>query len=301
MESIFHEKQEGSLCAQHCLNNLLQGEYFSPVELSSIAHQLDEEERMRMAEGGVTSEDYRTFLQPSGNMDDSGFFSIQWFNLNSLLTGPELISDTYLALFLAQLQQEGYSIFVVKGDLPDCEADQLLQMIKVQQMHRPKLIGEELAQLKEQSVLKADLERVLEAADGAGILDEDEDDLQRALAISRQEIDMEDEEADLRRAIQLSMQGSSRSMSQDSPQTSSTSLTSEELRKRREAYFEKQHQQQEVDRPRQLSSARERPTTSSGELGNSQAGDAVSEDILRAAGTMSLENTKDNLKAEGKK
>uniref|UniRef100_A0A2K6K9D1 ubiquitinyl hydrolase 1 n=1 Tax=Rhinopithecus bieti TaxID=61621 RepID=A0A2K6K9D1_RHIBE len=62
------------LCAQHCLNNLLQGEYFSPVELASIAHQLDEEERMRMAEGGVTSEDYR---QPSENMDDSGFFSIQ--------------------------------------------------------------------------------------------------------------------------------------------------------------------------------------------------------------------------------
>uniref|UniRef100_A0A287D9J3 ubiquitinyl hydrolase 1 n=1 Tax=Ictidomys tridecemlineatus TaxID=43179 RepID=A0A287D9J3_ICTTR len=228
MESIFHEKQEGSLCAQHCLNNLLQGEYFSPVELSSIAHQLDEEERMRMAEGGVTSEDYRTFLQqPSGNMDDSGFFSIQvisnalkvwglelilfnspeyWFNLNSLLTGPELISDTYLALFLAQLQQEGYSIFVVKGDLPDCEADQLLQMIRVQQMHRPKLIGEELAQLKEQRVLRTDLERVLEANDGSGMLDEDEEDLQRALALSRQEIDMEDEEADLRRAIQLSMQ-----------------------------------------------------------------------------------------------
>uniref|UniRef100_A0A2K5RJ12 ubiquitinyl hydrolase 1 n=1 Tax=Cebus imitator TaxID=2715852 RepID=A0A2K5RJ12_CEBIM len=78
MEFIFHEKQEGSLCAQHCLNNLLQGEYFSPVELASIAHQLDEEERMRMAEGGVTSEDYRAFLQqPSGNMDDTGFFSIQ--------------------------------------------------------------------------------------------------------------------------------------------------------------------------------------------------------------------------------
>ncbi|XP_021505876.1 ataxin-3 isoform X5 [Meriones unguiculatus] len=304
MESIFHEKQEGSLCAQHCLNNLLQGEYFSPVELSSIAHQLDEEERMRMAEGGVTSEDYRTFLQqPSGNMDDSGFFSIQWFNLNSLLTGPELISDTYLALFLAQLQQEGYSIFVVKGDLPDCEADQLLQMIKVQQMHRPKLIGEELAQLKEQSALKADLERVLEAADGSGMLDEDEDDLQRALAISRQEIDMEDEEADLRRAIRLSMQGSSRNMCQDSPQTSSTNLTSEELRKRREAYFEKQQQQQqEVDRTGQLSYSCERPTTSSGGLGNNRAGDSLSEeDMLRAAVTMALETAKDSLKAERKK
>ncbi|KAL4701805.1 hypothetical protein H8959_015809 [Pygathrix nigripes] len=38
------------------------------------------------------------------------------------------------------------------------------------------------------------------------MLDEDEEDLQRALALSRQEIDMEDEEADLHRAIQLSMQ-----------------------------------------------------------------------------------------------
>uniref|UniRef100_A0A8C9YZU4 ubiquitinyl hydrolase 1 n=1 Tax=Sander lucioperca TaxID=283035 RepID=A0A8C9YZU4_SANLU len=143
MDSIFHEKQEGSLCAQHCLNNLLQGEYFTPVDLSSIAHQLDEEERMRMAEGGMASEEYRTFLQVISNalsvwglelilfnsreyqslminpINEKAFicnykehwFTIrklgqQWFNLNSLLTGPELISDTYLALFLAQLQQE---------------------------------------------------------------------------------------------------------------------------------------------------------------------------------------------------
>uniref|UniRef100_A0A3Q3J1U2 ubiquitinyl hydrolase 1 n=1 Tax=Monopterus albus TaxID=43700 RepID=A0A3Q3J1U2_MONAL len=147
MDSIFHEKQEGSLCAQHCLNNLLQGEYFTPVDLSSIAHQLDEEERMRMAEGGMASEEYRTFLQqPSGNMDDSGFFSIQWFNLNSLLTGPELISDTYLALFLAQLQQEGYSIFVIRGNLPECEAEQILRIMRVQQQQRPRLIGEDEAQ-----------------------------------------------------------------------------------------------------------------------------------------------------------
>ncbi|XP_055411486.1 ataxin-3 isoform X3 [Bubalus kerabau] len=299
MESIFHEKQEGSLCAQHCLNNLLQGEYFSPVELSSIAHQLDEEERMRMAEGGVTSEDYRTFLQqPSGNMDDSGFFSIQWFNLNSLLTGPELISDTYLALFLAQLQQEGYSIFVVKGDLPDCEADQLLQMIRVQQMHRPKLIGEELAQLKEQRVQKTDLERVLELNDGTGMLDEDEEELQRALALSRQEIDMEDEEADLRRAIQLSMQGTSRNRCQDIPQTSGSHPTSEELRKRREAYFEKQQQQQPAP-PGQLTHLCEKSSTSS-EAPDSDLGDSMSEeDMLQAAVTMSLETVRS--KTEGKK
>uniref|UniRef100_A0A3Q4GYQ1 ubiquitinyl hydrolase 1 n=1 Tax=Neolamprologus brichardi TaxID=32507 RepID=A0A3Q4GYQ1_NEOBR len=129
MDSIFHEKQEGSLCAQHCLNNLLQGEYFTPVDLSSIAHQLDEEERMRMAEGGMASEEYRTFLQV---IRDRFFilFSFQWFNLNSLLTGPELISDTYLALFLAQLQQEGYSIFVIRGNLPECEAEQILGIMR---------------------------------------------------------------------------------------------------------------------------------------------------------------------------
>uniref|UniRef100_A0A3Q2PB72 ubiquitinyl hydrolase 1 n=1 Tax=Fundulus heteroclitus TaxID=8078 RepID=A0A3Q2PB72_FUNHE len=186
--------QEGSLCAQHCLNNLLQGEYFTPVDLSSIAHQLDEEERMRMAEGGMASEEYRTTcVHPSLPMTNKSkvisnalrvwglelilfnspeyrrlminpinekaficnykehWFTIrklgqQWFNLNSLLTGPELISDTYLALFLAQLQQEGYSIFVIRGNLPECEAEQILGIMRVHQHQRPRLIGEDEAQ-----------------------------------------------------------------------------------------------------------------------------------------------------------
>ncbi|KAB0342231.1 hypothetical protein FD754_019157, partial [Muntiacus muntjak] len=54
---------EGSLCAQLCLNNLLQEEYFRPGELSSAAHQLND-----------TGEDYHTFLQqPSGNMNHRAF------------------------------------------------------------------------------------------------------------------------------------------------------------------------------------------------------------------------------------
>ncbi|XP_053882732.1 ataxin-3 isoform X2 [Malaclemys terrapin pileata] len=361
MEAIFHERQEGSLCAQHCLNNLLQGEYFSPVELSSIAQQLDEEERIRMAEGGVSSEEYRTFLQPSGNMDDSGYFSIQvisnalkvwglelilfnspeyqrlgidpinersficnykehwftvrklgkqWFNLNSLLMGPELISDTYLALFLAQLQQEGYSIFVVKGDLPDCEADQLLQMIQVQQMQRPKLIGEETAQSRDERVQKTDLEQALDVNhpfDGTGMLDEDEENFQRALALSKQEIDMEDEEADLRRAIQLSMQGGhqsefSESASQNIPHSSGTSqfesLSSEELRRRRQTYFEKQQQQSQQG---QTPDIHDKPATSSNALGTDPGGDMSEEDMLQAAMNMSLETVRNCLNTEEKK
>uniref|UniRef100_A0A8C2YI29 ubiquitinyl hydrolase 1 n=1 Tax=Chinchilla lanigera TaxID=34839 RepID=A0A8C2YI29_CHILA len=263
IESIFQEKQEGS--------NLLQGEHFSPVELSSVAHQLDEGERMRMAEGGVTSEDYREFLQqPFGNMDDTGFFSIQWFNLNSLLTGPELISDTHLALFLAQLQQEGYSIFVVRGDLPYCEADQLLQMIRVQQ-----------------TVLKTDLEQVLEGNDGLGVLDEDEEDLQRALALSRQESDVEDEEAG------PPPQGSPRNISQDVPQTPSTNLTFEELRRR-------EQQQRQADPPEQASQLHERPTTRSGALGNDLGDSMNEEDMHQAVVTMSLETVINNLKTQGK-
>ncbi|NWS98413.1 ATX3 protein, partial [Mionectes macconnelli] len=356
--------QEGSLCAQHCLNNLLQGEYFSPVELSSIAQQLDEEERMRMAEGGVSSEEYRTFLQqqPSVNMDDSGFFSIQvisnalkvwglelilfnspeyqrlgidpineksficnykehwftvrklgkqWFNLNSLLMGPELISDTYLALFLAQLQQEGYSIFVVKGDLPDCEADQLLQMIRVQQMQRPKLIGEEAAQSRDQRLPRSDVDQAIEVNhpfDGTGMLDEEEENFQRALALSRQEIDMEDEEADLRRAIQLSMQGSRRSelsgsLPQNVPQSSHSSqtesLSSEELRRRRQAYFEKQ--QQQLQQQDQMPNPHDKATLSSSTREADPGGDMSEEDMLQAAMNMSLESVRNHLNSEEEK
>lgn len=184
MDSIFHEKQEGQLCAQHCLNNLLQGPYFTAVSLASIARELDDAEQDRMAEGGVASQEYLKFMeQPSSNMDDSGYFSVQvisealhvwnldltpfssptmkhavedpttqtayicnhdyhwltvrklgkqWFNLDSLQKKPKLISDTYLSLFLTQLQMEGYSIFVVVGFLPSCEADELLTLIPIE-------------------------------------------------------------------------------------------------------------------------------------------------------------------------
>ena len=44
-----------------------------------LSLQLDDEERRQMAEGqGVDSDEYRRFVaQPSGNMDDTGFFSVQ--------------------------------------------------------------------------------------------------------------------------------------------------------------------------------------------------------------------------------
>lgn len=47
-----------------------------------------------------------------------------WFNLNSLFKRPQYISDTYLSILLAQLVNDGYSIFIINGNLPISSADQ---------------------------------------------------------------------------------------------------------------------------------------------------------------------------------
>ncbi|KAJ8975174.1 hypothetical protein NQ317_011077 [Molorchus minor] len=260
MEAIFHEKQEGSLCAQHCLNSLLQGPYFTAVELSTLAQKLDEAERQQMAECGEESEEYRKFLQqPSGNMDDSGYFSVQvissalqvwglelvpytstderinhrdpskmnaficnykdhwftirkianqWFNLNSLLAKPELISDTYLVLFLAQLKNEGYSIFVVVGDLPQCTADEVLKNNPILAIPRPTY----------RTTVSNESDPDIQAALQLSLTDErdkvspenEEQQLQEALRLSLENFNSSPEEDDdeslLRKAINMSLQ-----------------------------------------------------------------------------------------------
>ncbi|KAI9304823.1 Josephin-domain-containing protein [Cunninghamella echinulata] len=163
INDILFEKQEGNLCAQHALNALLQGSYFTAVELAEIGRQFDEKERSFGIKSGE-------------NYDDTGYFSIQviqqalsvwdlelipwgsedakkareepenevayichlqqhwftlrkfqvpwrWYNLNSTQSSPTYLSETYLGLLLQQIKDEGYSIFVVRGNLPKCEAD----------------------------------------------------------------------------------------------------------------------------------------------------------------------------------
>jgi ataxin-3 len=53
-------------------------------------------------------------------------FGSQYFDLNSISTVPKLVSDTYLSLYLTQLERSGYSIFIIGGDLPHCQADDKL-------------------------------------------------------------------------------------------------------------------------------------------------------------------------------
>ena len=75
---IFHEVQDSMLCGQHALNNLLQESLFTPVELGEIAQGLDAQERKFMMEGGTMTPDALKFLsENSGNVDESGNFSLQ--------------------------------------------------------------------------------------------------------------------------------------------------------------------------------------------------------------------------------
>ena len=92
MEAIFHEQQDGSLCAQHCLNSLLQGQFYSAVDLADMARELDTMEQLRMAEMGEDTPEYRQFMaQPSTNMDDSGFFSVQVISQALSVWGLDLV------------------------------------------------------------------------------------------------------------------------------------------------------------------------------------------------------------------
>lgn len=253
MDIIFHEKQQGSLCAQHCLNALLQGPYFTAVDLATIGHQMDDEERQRMSEAGTT-EEYNRFLQePSSNVDDSGYFSVQvlsaaltvwglelvpfnssdsravaarlqptlerafichyrdhwfavrrlgrqWFNLNSILPGPDLLSDTYLSLFLAQLQTDKYSIFVVVGPLPDCEADRVIAQSPVS----PTQVRRMRRSAAASAAASTPAGSTVQVED-----DDDDDQLKAVLEMSRKELEEEDDQTALNAAIMQSLQQSS--------------------------------------------------------------------------------------------
>lgn len=219
---------------------------------------MDEAERLRMAECGEESDEYKQFLQqPSGNMDDSGYFSVQvissalqvwglelvpysstdervkhvfsdpsqmqaficnyrdhwftvrrignqWFNLNSLLPRPELISDTYLSLFLAQLKNDGYSIFVVFGELPQCDADQILKHKPVVPTSKTPITGN--VTCDDDPELQAALQ--LSLSEDIEHVKSDECELQEALRLSLQNNSMEedDDEALLRKAIHMSLE-----------------------------------------------------------------------------------------------
>lgn len=77
----FVHGQEAALCGVHCLNTLLQGPYFSELDLGQISQELDAKEREMMAAGGTEGEEYKRFLaEGSHNAAADGMFSIQVYH-----------------------------------------------------------------------------------------------------------------------------------------------------------------------------------------------------------------------------
>lgn len=113
-----------------------------------------------------------------------------------------MISDTYLLLFLKQLQQEGYSIFVVNGILPACHADNVLATQRVVQTEKPRL----LADIAKKTNAENNSETTLKRQDS--FTDAEARELQRVLQMSI-ESNAESERLQLEAALALSLQETS--------------------------------------------------------------------------------------------
>ncbi|XP_078178636.1 josephin family protein [Carex rostrata] len=75
---LYHEVQEGKLCAVHCVNTVLQGPYFSELDLAALASDLDKQERQVLMQGGDLQSEQGDFLSDgSHNVSLEGNFSIQ--------------------------------------------------------------------------------------------------------------------------------------------------------------------------------------------------------------------------------
>lgn len=87
-------------------------------------------------------------------------FGKQWIVLNSVKSGPEMITDTYLGVFFAQLANEGqnvhmllvisgfpgYNVYVIEGDLPRSAADELFESDNPPRMPTPPTAAQPNAQ-----------------------------------------------------------------------------------------------------------------------------------------------------------
>ncbi|PWA71895.1 ataxin-3 [Artemisia annua] len=65
---LYHEVQESKLCAVHCVNTVLQGPFFSEIDLAALASDLDRTEHQMLN---------TQHHQESHNVSMDGDFSIQ--------------------------------------------------------------------------------------------------------------------------------------------------------------------------------------------------------------------------------
>ncbi len=127
-----------------------------------------------------------------------GHSSQRWYNLNSIHKEPTHVSNTYLGLLLNQMQTEGYSIFIVAGELVETDADFEANLSPIPP---PEAL---IKSTKKQSSNEDDddLQKALRMSMGENVADDDE--LQQALRASMMDSGIDNES--LAMAISASLQ-----------------------------------------------------------------------------------------------
>ncbi|KAF8775310.1 hypothetical protein HU200_004718 [Digitaria exilis] len=130
---LYHEVQEGKLCAVHCVNTALQGPFFSEFDLAALANDLDQRERLVMLEGsqspGAANAAAGDFLaEGSHNVSLGGDFSIQvlekalevWdlqvIPLDSPAAGSSQFDPEQEVAFICHLQDHWFCVRKVNGE-----------------------------------------------------------------------------------------------------------------------------------------------------------------------------------------
>ncbi|KAM0892781.1 hypothetical protein ACQ4PT_025544 [Festuca glaucescens] len=126
---LYHEVQEGKLCAVHCVNTALQGPFFSEFDLAALAADLDQRERQVMLQGveaaaaaTTAAGDFLAEGEGSHNVSLGGDFSIQVLQkalevwdlqvvpLDSPAAGSSLFDPELEIAFICHLQDHWFCI-----------------------------------------------------------------------------------------------------------------------------------------------------------------------------------------------
>lgn len=132
---LYHEVQEGKLCAVHCVNTALQGPFFSEFDLAALAADLDRRERQVMLHGveaaaaaATAAGDFLAEGEGSHNVSLGGDFSIQVLQkalevwdlqvvpLDSPAAGSSLFDPELEIAFICHLQDHWFCIRKVNGE-----------------------------------------------------------------------------------------------------------------------------------------------------------------------------------------
>ena len=103
---LYHEVQESKLCAVHCVNTVLQGPFFSEVDLAALASDLDHKERQVMLDSAAAaaSPSANFLSEESYNVSLDGDFSIQVSISSPFLLKLSNLSRNYKCQFRMSYQ-----------------------------------------------------------------------------------------------------------------------------------------------------------------------------------------------------